>query len=150
MDHDHFGGLDVSVEETSNCIVDDAGRIVKEVKVANEPEALLKVLGNPAYRFKRRHAHLAPQGRLILGHLASSPWRRPKVKHGTLSQGPAALYDLARCACDRFGSIATEIARPRDVRFPPESDRTADIAACLKRARRRHHDPCLRTMVRPC
>jgi transposase len=50
---DHFGGLDVSVKETSICIVDDTGRIVKEVKVASEPEALLKVLGNPAYRFKR-------------------------------------------------------------------------------------------------
>jgi hypothetical protein len=50
---DHFAGLDVSVEETSVCIVDDTGRIVKEVKVASEPEALLKVLGNPAYRFKR-------------------------------------------------------------------------------------------------
>jgi transposase len=27
---DHFGGLDVSVKETSICIVDDTGRIVKE------------------------------------------------------------------------------------------------------------------------
>ncbi len=50
---DHFGGLDVSVKETSICIVDDTGRIVKEVKVASEPEALRKVLRNPAYRFKR-------------------------------------------------------------------------------------------------
>ena len=50
---DHFGGLDVSVKETSICIVDDTGKIVKEVKVASEPAALLKVLGNPTYRFKR-------------------------------------------------------------------------------------------------
>src|SRR5258708_26844386 len=50
---DHFAGLDVSVKETSICIVDDTGRIVREVKVGSEPEALLKVLGNPAYRFKR-------------------------------------------------------------------------------------------------
>jgi hypothetical protein len=32
---DHFAGLDVSVKETSVCILDDAGKIVKEVKVAN-------------------------------------------------------------------------------------------------------------------
>ena len=50
---DHFAGLDVSVKETSVCIVDDAGKIVREVKVASEPEALLAVLTNPAYRFKR-------------------------------------------------------------------------------------------------
>ena len=49
---DHFAGLDVSVKETSICVVDDTGRIMKEVKVASEPQALLKVLGNPAYRFK--------------------------------------------------------------------------------------------------
>ena len=41
---DHFAGLDVSVKETSVCIVDDTGKIVREVKVASEPEALLAVL----------------------------------------------------------------------------------------------------------
>ena len=50
---DHFAGLDVSVKETSVCIVDDTGKIVREVKVASEPEALLAVLTNPAYHFKR-------------------------------------------------------------------------------------------------
>ena len=40
---DHFAGLDVSVKETSVCIVDDTGKIVREVKVASEPEALLAV-----------------------------------------------------------------------------------------------------------
>ena len=49
----HFAGLDVSVKETSLCIVDDAGRIVREVKVVSEPEALLGVLADPAWQFKR-------------------------------------------------------------------------------------------------
>ena len=44
---DHFAGLDVSVKETSICIVDDTGRIVREAKVASEPEALLQVSGEP-------------------------------------------------------------------------------------------------------
>jgi hypothetical protein len=38
---DHLAGLDVSVKETSVCIVDDTGKIVREVKVASEPQALL-------------------------------------------------------------------------------------------------------------
>ncbi len=50
---DHFAGLDVSVKVTSVCIVDETGRIVREVKVASEPEALLAVLKNPSYHFKR-------------------------------------------------------------------------------------------------
>jgi transposase len=50
---DYFAGLDVSVKETSICIVDDTGRIVREAKVASEPDALLEVLKNPTYSFKR-------------------------------------------------------------------------------------------------
>ena len=50
---EHFAGLDVSVNETSVCIVDDTGGIVREAKVASEPEALLQVLTNPIYSFKR-------------------------------------------------------------------------------------------------
>ena len=41
---EHFAGLDVSVKETSVCVVDDTGRIAREVKVASEAEALLAVL----------------------------------------------------------------------------------------------------------
>ena len=37
---DYFAGLDVSVKDTSVCIVDDTGKIIREVKVASEPEAL--------------------------------------------------------------------------------------------------------------
>jgi hypothetical protein len=33
--------------------VDDTGRIVREVRVASEPDALLAVLTNPAYHFMR-------------------------------------------------------------------------------------------------
>ena len=43
----------MSVKETSICIVDDTGRIVREVKVASEPEALPQELAKSAYRFKR-------------------------------------------------------------------------------------------------
>ena len=34
---DHFAGLDVSVRDTSVCIVDGTGKIVRKVKVASEP-----------------------------------------------------------------------------------------------------------------
>ena len=45
----YFAGLDVSVKETSVCIVDDAGQIVREARVASEPEALLAVPTNTLY-----------------------------------------------------------------------------------------------------
>jgi transposase len=37
----YFAGLDVSLEETAICVVDAAGRIVREARVASEPEALV-------------------------------------------------------------------------------------------------------------
>jgi transposase len=62
---EHFAGLDASVKETSVCIIDDAGRLVREVKVASEPAALLAVLSNPDYHFKRIGLEARPlsQGR---------------------------------------------------------------------------------------
>src|SRR5512138_3778026 len=69
---DHFAGLDVSVKETSVCILDDAGKIVKEVKVASEPQALLKVLGNPAYNFKRIGLEAGPLSQWLFGALAEA------------------------------------------------------------------------------
>ena len=60
---DYFAGLDVSVKETSVCIVDDAGKIVREARVASEPEALLQVLTNTIYRFKRVGLEAGPLSR---------------------------------------------------------------------------------------
>ena len=37
----HYVGLDVSVKETSVCIVDKAGKVIREVKVATKPPVLL-------------------------------------------------------------------------------------------------------------
>ena len=37
----YFAGLDVSLEETVVCVVDETGRIVREARVASEPEALV-------------------------------------------------------------------------------------------------------------
>ena len=69
---DHFAGLDVSVKETSVCILDDAGKIVKEVKVASEPRALLKVLGNPSYRFKQIGLEAGPLSQWLFSALAEA------------------------------------------------------------------------------
>jgi transposase len=38
---DHYAGIDVSLEQSSVCIVDANGKIVREAKVASEPEALI-------------------------------------------------------------------------------------------------------------
>jgi transposase len=69
---EHFAGLDVSVKETSVYILDNAGKIVKEVKVTSEPQALLKALGNPSYRFKRIELEAGPLLQWLFSALAEA------------------------------------------------------------------------------
>jgi transposase len=40
----HYAGIDVSLEQSSVCVVDATGRIVREAKVASEPAALITFL----------------------------------------------------------------------------------------------------------
>jgi transposase len=41
MTMDYYAGIDVSLEASSVCVVDGTGKIVREAKVASEPEALI-------------------------------------------------------------------------------------------------------------
>ena len=69
---DHFAGLDVSVKETSVCVVDDTGKIVREIKVASEPKALFAVLKNPGYHFKRIGLEAGPLSQWLFSALAEA------------------------------------------------------------------------------
>jgi transposase len=62
--------LDVSVKETSVCIVDDTGKIVREVKVPSEPAALLQVLRSGCYSFKRIGLEAGPLSQWLFSGLA--------------------------------------------------------------------------------
>ena len=69
---DCFAGLDVSVKETSVCIVDDAGKIMREARVASEPEALLQLLTNTIYRFMRVGLEAGPLSLWLYSVLAEA------------------------------------------------------------------------------
>src|SRR5262245_57974842 len=69
----HHGPLcwtDVSVKETSVCIVDDTGKIIQEVKVASEPKTLLAVLKDPTYRLKQIGLEAGPLSQWLFSALA--------------------------------------------------------------------------------
>ena len=69
---DYFAGLDVSVKDTSVCIVDGTGKVVREVKVASEPDALLQVLRNRAYRLKRIGLEAGPLSQWLFSALGEA------------------------------------------------------------------------------
>jgi transposase len=49
----HYAGLDVSVKETSVCIVDETGKICREMEAPSHPEDLARVLQDPTWRLAR-------------------------------------------------------------------------------------------------
>src|SRR3954452_424223 len=61
---DHYAGIDVSLECSSVCVVDATGKIIREGKVASEPEALIAWFG----------AHGVPLARIGLEAGPLSQW----------------------------------------------------------------------------
>lgn len=49
----HYAGVDISVKETAACIVDETGKICRQVKVVSHPDDLTAVLKDPALRIER-------------------------------------------------------------------------------------------------
>src|SRR5947199_1726811 len=49
----HYAGIDVSLECSSVCVVDASGKILREAKVASEPEALIAWFRQSGFEFER-------------------------------------------------------------------------------------------------
>jgi hypothetical protein len=68
----HYVGLDVSMKETSICIVDKAGKAVREVKVATEPTAILAVLRDETLAIERIGLEAGAFSQWLYGALAEA------------------------------------------------------------------------------
>lgn len=49
----HYAGLDVSLEETAICIVDETGKMVRKLRSASEPDALIETLATTGLDLER-------------------------------------------------------------------------------------------------
>jgi hypothetical protein len=74
---EHYAGIDVSLERSSVCVVDAMGRIVREDKVASEPEAL-EGAGSSYSQGRTPKSWIGPSGRAVANmreHYAWQAWR---------------------------------------------------------------------------
>jgi hypothetical protein len=78
----HYAGLDVSVKETSVCIVDATGELCREVKVPSHPEDLARVLMDPAWQFERVGLEAGPLSQWLF-----TDWRKPVCHSCVLRRG---------------------------------------------------------------
>jgi transposase len=65
----HYAGIDVSLECSSVCIVDASGKIVREAKVASEPEALIAWFGSLGFGLARVGLEAGPLSQWLFAAL---------------------------------------------------------------------------------
>jgi transposase len=68
----HYAGLDVSVKETSVCIVDETGKVCHEMKVMSHPEDLITALKDPAWQLERVGLEAGPLSQWLFSGLAEA------------------------------------------------------------------------------
>ena len=61
----HYAGIEVSLATSSVCILDAAGRIIREAKVASEPEALVAFLAGCGHHLARIGLEAGPLSRWL-------------------------------------------------------------------------------------
>ena len=69
---DHYAGIDVSLEQSSVCVVDSSGRIIREAKVASEPEALVGFFGQLGLPVVRIGLEAGPLSQWLYAGLAKA------------------------------------------------------------------------------
>src|SRR6266566_5089545 len=68
----HFVGLDVSVKETSVCVVDDAGKVILEQKVLTEPADIIALLTSLGVSFGRIGIEAGPLSQWLVNALTAA------------------------------------------------------------------------------
>lgn len=69
---EHYAGIDVSLKESSVCVVDSSGKIVLETKVASEPEALLGLFADLGIAVSRVGLEAGPLSQWLHGSLVGA------------------------------------------------------------------------------
>src|SRR5436305_272497 len=68
----HFVGLDVSVKETSVCVVDDAGKVILEQKVPTEPSDIIALLTSLGVTYGRIGIEAGPLSQWLFNALKAA------------------------------------------------------------------------------
>ena len=151
---EHYAGIDVSLEQSSVCVVDATGRIVREAKVASEPEALVRFFGQLGLAVTRIGLEAGPLSQWLIWGIACQAELRfvsSPASFGIVGDrlAPTALersYASGAGAAGQGGCISPGVSRSRPyTEAEPISHHPATRARQLKCGRigdPDHDPPC--------
>jgi hypothetical protein len=100
---EHYAGIDVSLERSSVCVIDGAGKIVREAKVASEPEALVGFFAQLGVQVTRIGLEAGPLSQWIHAGLTRAGF---EVVLPETRQAIYGLPDIRLLVIVRFGGSA--------------------------------------------
>ena len=68
----YYAGIDVSLEYSSVCVVDGAGKIMREQKIASEPEALIAWFRGLGFELERIGLEAGPLSQWLYAAIRAS------------------------------------------------------------------------------
>ena len=95
---EHYAGIDVSLECSSVCVVDASGKIVREAKVASEPEALIGWFGSLGLGLERIGLEAGPL----------SQWLYAAMKEAGLAVELLETRHVQRCVQGDAGEVGPQ------------------------------------------
>jgi transposase len=76
-----FVGLDVSLDETHICVVDEGGRIIKETRSLSEPQAIAKAIRHKGRRIEHVGLETGNLSQWLYEGLVKEGSRSPLWRH---------------------------------------------------------------------
>jgi transposase len=125
----YYAGLDVSVKETAICIIDETGKICRELKVTSHPDDLASTLNNQTYSLARVGLEAGPLSQWLFSGLAEVglPAVCIETRHAKAFEGAGEQDRSQRCPRHRPDDAGESVStRSREDFDEPETARIAD------------------------
>ena len=99
---EHYAGIDVSLELSSVCVVNATGRIVREAKVASEPEALVAWFRGLGFEIARIGFEAGPLSQWLYAAMRDAGLAVP-CRGGECAAGPGPSATDRACRHESSG-----------------------------------------------
>jgi transposase len=120
----HYAGIDVSLESASVCIVDERGLIVREGKVASEPEALIEWLGKLGRPLELIGLEAGPLSQWLHGGLSQAGLQVELLETGQAEERGSSILQRVTAPRRWTDLVLTNLIMWR----PPRRPRTEESA----------------------